>query len=246
MRQSPLFSSIQTSEAYRDTTNSATYKGICLKTFFLLAITAVVAAITGFYLPTIITSGNFNAFYIALIISSIVGFISVMIGRMNDNAAKYASLIYSICEGLFVGCITAICNELVNGACGIAVFSTLVIFLVMLTLFATGVLRVTNTFRKICMAIGIGSIALLLVLLISSMFIADIKTYLGLCIGMEVFLLVYGVITLTFNFAEAQAVVESGCSKNAEWSVALGLLVSVVYIYVEVLRLISYIALNKD
>ena len=63
---------------------------------------------------------------------------------------------------------------------------------------------------------------------------------------MEAFLLLYGVITLTFNFAEAQAVVESGCSKNAEWSVALGLLVSVVYIYVEVLRLISYIAMSKD
>ncbi len=65
-------------------------------------------------------------------------------------------------------------------------------------------------------------------------------------IGVEVFLVFYGVITLAFNFAEANAVVSMGASKDAEWSVALGLLVSIVYIYVEVLRLIALIAAKSD
>jgi uncharacterized YccA/Bax inhibitor family protein len=78
---------------------------------------------------------------------------------------------------------------------------------------------------------------------IASLFI-DYSAYLGMLIGIELFLLIYGAITLGLNFAEAQAVVERGASKDAEWSVSLGLMVSVVYIYVEILRLVYYIALR--
>ena len=63
---------------------------------------------------------------------------------------------------------------------------------------------------------------------------------------MEFFLLVYGVITLSLNFQEAQMVVQLGASKNSEWSVALGLMISIVYIYVEILRLLVLLLANKD
>ena len=54
MRTSPLFSNIQTGEAYYDA-EKATYKGITIKTFILLAITVIMSAAVFFYLPKIIT-----------------------------------------------------------------------------------------------------------------------------------------------------------------------------------------------
>lgn len=244
MRQSPLFSNIQTGEAIYDVEH-ATYKGICIKTFCLLLITTIVALFTGLYLPTIIAAGNFNAFYIMLIVASVIGFISAMVGRMSDRKAKYASVIYSACEGLFLGALTAICESMFPGVSIIAIFSTLIIFAVMLTLFATGILRVGDKFRKFCFAFGLGAIALILVTTISSFFL-DYSTYLSALIFVEFFLLVYGVITLSLNFQEAQMVVQLGASKNSEWSVALGLMISIVYIYVEILRLLVLLLANKD
>jgi uncharacterized YccA/Bax inhibitor family protein len=80
---------------------------------------------------------------------------------------------------------------------------------------------------------------------IASLFV-DYSRYIDMLIGIELFLLIYGAITLGLNFAEAQAVVDRGASKDAEWSVSLGLMVSLIYIYVEVLRLVYYLALRDN
>ena len=244
MRQSPLFSNIQTGEAVYDDA-SASYKGICAKTFFLLGISTIVAAVIAFYFPTIIEAGNLGTFYVILVVSSIVGFISVVVGRLSDTKAKYASFIYSVCEGLFLGALTAVAEAVFPGISTIAIFSTLIIFVVMLTLFATGILRVGNGFRKFAFGFSLGAIALILFTSLMSIFI-PLSAFFGILVVLELFLLIYGVITLSLNFAEAQSVVERGASKGAEWSVALGLMVSLVYIYVEIIRLLIIIASRRD
>ena len=73
----------------------------------------------------------------------------------------------------------------------------------------------------------------------------NIGAYMGLMIFIEAFLLIYGVITLSFNFQEAQYVVQSGASKGAEWCVALGLMVSLIYIYLEIVRLLMLIIASR-
>ena len=125
MKQSPLFSNIRTGEAFYDEVNCAAYKGIAIKTFILLAITTLVGAMVAYYLPEILVN-NITGFYTTLLISSIVGFIAVIVGRRSERAAKYASVIYSVCEGLFLGSITAIINAEYPGTATIAVFSTLI------------------------------------------------------------------------------------------------------------------------
>lgn len=244
MRQSPLFSNIQTGEAVYDDVDRATYKGITVKTCILLLISVMIAAVVAFALPTIITN-NATTFYVTLVISSVVGFIAVLIGRTSERKAKYASVIYAVCEGLFLGSISAIVNAYVPGIVATAVFSTIVLFVVMLTLFATGVIRVGSKLRSICFGLTLGALAVMLLVSLFSLFI-PYGDYLGIMIGVEVFLVFYGVITLSMNFAEANAVVSMGARKDAEWSVALGLLVSIVYIYVEVVRLLFYIAARSD
>ncbi|MDE6240961.1 MAG: Bax inhibitor-1/YccA family protein [Anaeroplasmataceae bacterium] len=244
MKQSPLFSNIQTGEAVYDDVDRATYKGITVKTVILLLISVLIAAVIAFALPTILTN-NPTTFYVTLVVSSIVGFIAVIVGRTSERKAKYASVIYAICEGLFLGSLSAIVEAYVPGVVATAVFSTIVLFAVMLTLFATGVIRVGSRFRSICFGLTLGALAIILMVSLFSLFI-DYQTYFGIMIGVEVFLVFYGVITLSLNFAEANAVVSMGASKDAEWSVALGLLVSIIYIYVEVVRLLALIAARSD
>ncbi len=245
MRQSPLFSNIQTGEAYYDDVDRATYKGITVKTFILLGISILVAAVVAFAFPSILVN-NFGTFYVTLVISSIVGFIAVLVGRNSEKAAKYCSVIYAVCEGLFLGSISAIAEAFVPGAVTTALFSTVIIFAVMLTLFATGIIRVGSRFRAVCWGFTIGAIAITLLMSILSLFIASYTQYLNIMIGVEFFLLIYGVITLSLNFREAQYVVEAGASKGAEWSVSLGLLVSILYIYIEILRIIMLIAARDN
>lgn len=245
MKQSPLFSNIVTGEAVYDNVDRATYKGITIKTFFLLAIAIIVAAFTAFALPQILTNNSIT-FFVTLGIASVVGFISVIVGRISARAAKYCSVIYAVCEGLFLGSISAIAETYVPGAVTTALFSTLAIFAIMLTLFSTGIIRVGNRFRSLCWGMTLGALAIMLLMFIFSAFITDYNTYLSIMIPVEIFLLIYGVITLSLNFAEAKNVVERGASKDSEWSVSLGLIVSLIYIYLEILRLIMLLASKAD
>ncbi len=246
MRTSPLFSNIETGEAYYDA-EKATYKGVCLKTFILLGITIIMAAAVYFYLPAIIINGRLASFSAVLIVALIVGFISVLVGRMNERASKVASIIYSISEGLVIGAISAISELYIKGVVAIALAGTLIVFATMLILFATGIIRVGTRFRSFMLAFVFAIIPILIITIVASFVVQDVKTYLGIMIAVEIFYLAYGIFCLLLNFKEAQMVVDSGCSKNAEWSVSLGLMVSLVYIYLELLRLITYItAINRE
>ncbi len=245
MNHNPMFSNIETGEAVYDNVDRATYKGITIKTSILLLITVLIAAVVAFALPDILAN-NYNVFYSLLTISSIVGIIAVIVGRISERKSKYASVIYAICEGLFLGSLSAILEAVIPGIVTTAIFSTIVLFAIMLILFATGVMRVGSKLRSICFGLTLGAVIIVPLMFVFSCFISDYNTYLGLMIGIEIFLLFYGVITLSMNFEEANSVVAMGASKDAEWSVSLGLLVSIIYIYVEVLRIIALFAAKND
>ena len=251
MRQSPLFNNIDTGVQYFDETDHATFKGVSLKTTFLLAITITIAVVTAIFLTTIAKNGGMPLFIGVLIAAAVIGFIAVIVGRLSDRAAKYAGVIYSLCEGLFLGALTRVAEELVPGVGFIAMAVTLTIFGVMLLLYSTGILRTGSKLRKALIAIAFVGLAVALVttLVILIMNIANVqfdRSILGILIAVEVLFLLYGVITLIFNFDEAYGIVKTGASKNAEWRVALGLQVSLIYIYVEVIRLIILIAASSS
>lgn len=242
MRPSPLFSTIQTGESVYDV-EQATYKGIGIKMLCFMAVTIIVALITALGLPQILNN-NPTGLYVTLSIASVVGFISVMMGRFSDRAAKYAGMIYCVCEGLFIGTLSAILEAVLPGAAMIAVLSTLVIFSVMAVLFFTGIIRVGSFFKRFMMGLTFSILGILLFTSIFQLFMPI--TNFGVLIGMEAFLLLYGVFTLMLNFDEAKMVVELGASKEAEWSVALGMMVTLIYIYLEIVRIIMLFVANSD
>lgn len=243
MKPSPLFTNIASGEEFYDDVNKASIKGISIKTFILLFVAAAVAVVTAIFLPTMLENNPYGL-YIALAVSSIVGFISVMIGRMSERKAKYFGVIYAVCEGLFIGTLSRIVEEYIPGISFAAVFSTLIIYFIVLTLFSVGILKPNSGFKKFAVGICFAALALVIFTSIYNIF-APIEN-LAVLIIIEAFLLFYGVITLIMNFTEAYAVVQAGCSKDSEWCVALGMTVSLIYIYIEIIRLVLIIASNKD
>ncbi len=243
--QNPVFSKIEVGTTHYQDVDAASYKGITIKTALLLGVTVLVGIITAYLLPTILAN-NPAGLYVALVVSSIVGFIAILVGRLSSRASKYAGVIYSACQGLFLGTLTAIAEAYFEGIGSLAIFSTLIIFGTMLVLYAVGVLRKGNFFRKMAYGMTFGAMILLIFTSIFGLFMPSIYSNLPLMIGLEAFFLIYGVVTLIFNFDEATYVVESGCTKDAEWNVSLGLTVSILYIYVEILRLLILIFMNND
>ncbi len=239
-QQNPVFSQIEVGTTHYEDVDSATYKGITLKTGFLLLVTILVAALVVAFLPTILNN-NPTGLYVALVVSSFVGLFAVMFGRLSTKRAKYAGVIYAACQGLFLGTITALCDAMAPGVATIAIFSTLIIFATMLILYASGIIRNGSFFRKLAYGLSFSVIGVLIFAMLYQLIAGPIQSW-GLLIGLEAFLLIYGAVTLIFNFDEATYVVQSGCTKDAEWSVSLGLVVSILYIYVEALRLAAIIA----
>ena len=241
---SHIFSNIETNKlsSYDD---RADYKGISLKTFIglgLTILTAVASSLSFYYLLYNYT----DALVVAIIVSMVVALISGLVGRINAKTAKVCIFIYSVAEGFMLGVITTLVEKLVGdtikGVGIIAMFSTMIIFAIMLVLFQTGVVRNCRAFQRIMLALGLAVISLVIFTVILGLVIGYAN--IGLLILMEAVLLVYDVLALTFNFEEAKAVVEGGCNRDDEWCVALGMLISLVYIYIELLYLILYIAVS--
>ena len=237
MKPTPLFSNIKTGAATYDEIDKATYKGITIKTLLLFLITVAVALTTMFVLPRYIDSSQNIAPLIAgLIIAAIVAFVSVLIGRLSYRLAMPFSIIYSLAMGFLLGFVTTIAEAYVPGIAITAAVGTLIIFGIMLLLFFTGVIKASNKLMAIALGLLLGGVAISLFTFIM-VWTGRITTtqYLWLLLLIEGLYLLYAVIMLTFNFCEAVAVVNMGATKNAEWSVALGLMSALAYIYIELL-----------
>ena len=230
------YSYINTSDTYLDESSHATYKGITIKTAIFLLITVLVGVGVAFLLPNIVPS-KLELFITFVGVSSFIGFIALMIGRFFERTAKYAGFIYSFCEGVVLGTLTTIIDMFYPGTGTLAIVATVVIFGVMLVLFSFGIIRNGSIMRMIFFGLFASILALSIFDLIYVLSTGSSDYWLS--IGIQSLILVYSVISLTFNFAEAEAVVKYGAPKRTEWSVALGMEFALVFIYVNILRILA-------
>jgi uncharacterized YccA/Bax inhibitor family protein len=68
----------------------------------------------------------------------------------------------------------------------------------------------------------------------------------GLGIGITVFLIIYGALMLTLDFDRAETVVSSGADKRYEWMIAMGLMVTIIWLYIEIIRLILILSSRRN
>lgn len=171
-------------------------------------------------------------------------------GRKQDNPAIVLS--YAALEGLFLGAFSFIlANVYVSGASAgtlifQAVLGTLGVFFGMLVVYKTGAIRVTPKFTRMLVGAMFGVLVLMLGNLVLGMFGVGGGEGMGLRSGGPiaiVFSLVcIGIAAFSFllDFDAADQMIRAGAPEKAAWGVALGLTVTLVWLYIEILQLLSY------
>lgn len=151
--------------------------------------------------------------------------------------------LYAVFEGAFLGAISAYFNQLYSGIVVQAVLATLSVVLVMFILYATRIVKVTPKFVLITLAATGGIAVMYLATWIFSIFGADIAfwnspTPLG--IGISVVICIVAAMNLAIDFAFIEQSVKAGNTpRRMEWLAALGVTVTIVWLYIEILRLLS-------
>ena len=158
--------------------------------------------------------------------------------------------IYAVIQGIFLGAISYTFNSLYDGIVITAISYTLSILFVMLTLYRTGIIKPTENF-KLGVAAGTGGIAFIYVAnFIMSFFgtglsIMDINNASIYSIGFSLLVIVMASLNLVVDFDFIEEGSEKGAPKYMEWFGAFGLLVTLIWLYLEILRLLAKLNSRK-
>jgi uncharacterized YccA/Bax inhibitor family protein len=220
--------------------NRMTYEGTISKTA-LIVIGTMIAAVPGYLFPN----------PLLYMISGIVGFVMalVVIFKKTPNPALIA--VYAIAEGYFLGALTTWVEVQFNvpGAGLQALTATFITFGVVLALYRSGKLRYTNKMRKFLL---IGGLSYLLFSLANMfyMWFGPSKTAWGMRTGADImgiplgvfigaFAVVLACVSLVADFDFIENAVKNGAPKHVEWKAAFGLVLTLVWLYIEFLRIIA-------
>lgn len=180
-----------------------------------------------------------------LVIGGIGGFVTVLITVFRPRSSAISAPIYAVFEGLMLGGISAIFESMYPGLVMRAVLLTLAVFFVMLFLYRSGIIKVNRKFVLGIFA-ATGGIALVyLVSFIGSFFGAEFSFLYGnsnFSIGFSLVVVAIAALNLVLDFAFIENAASSGSPKYMEWYGAFGLIVTLVWLYLEILRLLAKIA----
>jgi uncharacterized YccA/Bax inhibitor family protein len=175
----------------------------------------------------------------------IVGFIAVIIAMRKPNLAKILGPVYAIAYGFAVGAISKGYETFYDGIVVQAVLATASVFAVMLVLYRTRIIKVTDKFRRTVIIATLGVMVLYLFSFVLSLFGTTLPFLDGsnmlMSIAFSLFVCGLAAANLALDFDFIERGINSGLPKAYEWVGALGLVVTLVWLYLEILRLISYL-----
>ena len=175
----------------------------------------------------------------------VVGFIAVIVAMRKPALAKFLGPVYAIGYGFAVGAISKGYETFYNGIVLQAVLATASVFGVMLVLYRTRIIKVTDKFRRAVIFATLGVMVLYLGSFIFSLFGGSLPFLNGdnmaMSIAFSVFVCGLAAMNLALDFDFIERATNSGMPKDYEWVAALGLVVTLVWLYLEILRLLSYL-----
>ena len=217
-----------------------TIDDVITKSAITLGTVIGVAALTFMFMPA-------RFLMAGMIISAIAGFVTVMVVAARRVINPGAVLVYAAVEGIFIGAVSKLYESLWNGIVPAAVMATLVTAGATLAAYKFFRIKVTNQFRKMVM---IGTLAYAGVLMVNFvlslfgmgfLFSGGNLMFLLLISAIGVGLAVLNLI-LDFDFVEQGIAMRAPAEES--WRAAFGLTVTMVWLYIEMLRLLSYFRSN--
>jgi len=199
-------------------------------------------------LGTVVVLGAFNYFFFSpllMIVGVLGGLVLGLVNSFKREPSPALILAYAALQGLFIGGLSFIIDANLQardlGSVSIqAVIATVATFAVMLVLYRSGAVRATPKFRRILIGAVLGYAVFCLINFVFSLFGAGLGLWsggLGLAVGAIGAVLASLSLVLDFDFIENG--VKSGIPQRYAWTAAFGLTVTLVWLYVEMLRILS-------
>lgn len=211
-----------------------TLQGTINKTFFLLFV-CLLGAMLGWAKAAVMAPLMWPILIGAFVLAMIISF--------KPNAAPMLSPVYAFLEGLFLGVISLYFNQQYQGIVMQAVGITIGVFFVMLFLYKARIIKVTAGFAKAIISATFGIALFYLATIVLGLFGVNTaymydSSPLSIGISLVVCLVAAFNFMLDFNFIE-QASLSGQMPKVYEWYGAFGLMVTLIWLYLEILRLLS-------
>ncbi|RFS23881.1 hypothetical protein DVR12_08300 [Chitinophaga silvatica] len=173
---------------------------------------------------------------------AIGGFVLALVIIFKKEWSGFLAPAYALAEGLFLGAISAIFEAKFHGIVLQAVGLTFGTFIAMLVLYRTGVIRATERFKSIVITATMGIAVFYLIAFILRFFNFQMPMIYdsGLIgIGFSLVVVAIAALNLILDFDMIEQGAAQGAPKYFEWYSAFGLLVTLVWLYLEILRLLS-------
>ena len=184
---------------------------------------------------------------VLLLLGLVGGLVLGLVNSFKKKVSPVLVMTYALMEGLLLGGLSAVVDMRYPGVAIQAVLATLVVAGTTLALFANGKLRATPKLNKIFMIGAIGYMAYgLISILGAGIFGSSLNSFsiggipLGLVVGL--FAVALATYSLLLDFTTTSEAVEAGLPERESWRLAFGLTASLVWLYVEILRVLMYLA----
>jgi uncharacterized YccA/Bax inhibitor family protein len=209
-----------------------TVSGTINKSFLMLILLIASAAITwSMANPIVFAIGG-----------AIVGFILALIAAFKPQYSGFLAPGYAIFEGLFIGGISSIFEVMYPGIVIQAVSCTFVTFMVCFGLYKYEIVKVTERFKSVVLAATLAIATYYLISWLLSMLTGFQPVDNGnswMSIGISAFVIVIAALNLFLDFDQIEKGVQQKMPKYMEWYGAMGLMITLVWLYIEFLRLLS-------
>jgi uncharacterized YccA/Bax inhibitor family protein len=181
-------------------------------------------------------------------LASFAAFLLGIVIAVQPRRAALLGVLYALCEGFCLGAISAMFDAQTEGIVGAAILSTACVFVVALVLYITRIVKPT---QKLAFAViaGMGGLALLyFFVFILSIFdwgwlYSDSFRSVGVVVTLIA--IVLAALSLVLDFGTIDAGVEMGAPKELEWYMCFGLMVTLVWLYISILKLLALLSRNR-
>lgn len=239
----PLLSSKIIENAPMVYSSPMTVQGAVHRTAVLLSLVVLAASVTW----TRTTGGHADAMTLTMA-GSVLGLILCLVTTFKKEWSPVTAPIYSLCQGLALGGVSAYMNAAYPGVALQACLLSFGILFALLGAYRFGWIRASERFKAVVIAATLGVSLVYLVSMVANLFGASIPFLHGsgdFALLFSLAVIVIAAMNLIMDFSFMEEAAAANAPKYMEWYAAFGLMVSLIWLYMEILRLLSNLSRRR-
>ncbi len=236
----PVFARVLKEPYAGEVVEVASYRGVASKTLYFVGLT-VIGVIISLWSVANYASSLESLLPIALVVTIVTSICALWFPSLSQVFGS----IYCLAEGLLVGFVSMLFEQEAPGVVLTAILATIVVLVVLATLFLTRIVVVNNRFLRFLFIFSISMIVTQILMWIIS-FSTGVPYHFGLSMLSSVIMVFLATLYLLFDFENIRRVVEGKAPKKLEWYVSFGLVFTVIWLYLEVLPIIARLFFDRN